>query len=270
MSVNTRVLTHMLQASSSTVRPRARAPQLFVKVRRARPVRIDLRASAQLYSDKASAPRNVGKEWTVVQQAIAGNVDAQEHLFARHTGRPYRTAFALLRNKEDAEDALQDGLLKAYTSLSSFQGRSSFSTWLTRIVINSALMTRRKSGGHPEASLDEILESQPERLPHGVVDPRPDPEKICAEMEINALVQEHVRQLPPALRAAIRLRAIYGFSAREAGQELGIPANAVKSGIFRARRKLAHGLQQSLEISASAPVFGRRGHGTAMVDGRTS
>jgi RNA polymerase sigma-70 factor (ECF subfamily) len=270
MSVNTRVLTHMLQASSSTVRPRARAPQLFVKVRRTRPVRIDSRASAQLHSDKASAPRNVGKEWTVVQQAIAGNVDAQEHLFARHTGRLYRTAFALLRNKEDAEDALQDGLLKAYTSLSSFQGRSSFSTWLTRIVINSALMTRRKSGGHPEASLDEILESQPERLPHGVVDPRPDPEKICAEMEINALVQEHVRQLPPALRAAIRLRAIYGFSAREAGQELGIPASAVKSGIFRARRKLAHGLQQSLEISASAPVFGRRGHGTSMVDGRTS
>lgn len=145
-------------------------------------MRIDSRASTQLNSDQASAPRNTGKEWAIVQQAITGNADAQEHLFARHTSKLYQAAFALLNNKEEAEDALQDGLFRAYTSLSSFQGRSSFSTWLTRIVINSALMIRRKKSLHPEASLDEILESEPAQLPLGVVDPKPDPEKIYAEI----------------------------------------------------------------------------------------
>lgn len=262
MSVNTRVLTHMLQAPSSNVRARAGAPQPFVKVRRARPVRIDSRASTRLNSDKASAPRNTGKEWAIVQQAIAGNAVAQEHLFARYTSKLYRTAFALLNNKEDAEDALQDCLCKAFINLSSFQGRSSFSTWLTRIVINSALMARRKKSLHPEASLDEILESEPAQLPLGVVDPKPDPEKIYAEMEINALVEEHVLQLPTALQAAFRLRAIYGFSANETSQTLDIPASAVKSQILRARRRLARGLQQSPEIAARVPVFVRCSHRT--------
>ena len=144
-----------------------------------------------------------GKEWAVVQQAIAGNADAQERLFARHTRRLYRTVFALLNNKEDAEDALQEGLCKAFTSLRSFEGRSSFSTWLTRIVINSALMARRRKNAHPEASLDEMLDNQPKQMPREVVDPRPDPEKLYAETELNARVEEHVSQLPPALQAAI-------------------------------------------------------------------
>jgi RNA polymerase sigma-70 factor (ECF subfamily) len=209
-----------------------------------------------------AARHGMGEERVVVQQAIAGNVDAQERLFSPHMGRLYRTAFDLLRNKEDAEDALQDGLCKAYTSLRSFQGLSSFSTWLTRIIINSALMTRRRRSLHPQASLDEILDGQPEKWPHGVVDPRPDPEKIHAEIEINALIEEHIRQLSPPLQAAFRLLAICGLSAKEAGQALGIPASAVKSQIFRARRRLACKLRQLPEISASVPAFVRPSHAT--------
>jgi RNA polymerase sigma-70 factor (ECF subfamily) len=202
----------------------------------------------------------MGKDWALVQQAIAGDADAQEQLFAPHTRRLYRIVFALLPNKEDAEDALQDGLCKAFTSLRSFQGRSSFSTWLTRIVMNSALMARRRKRVHPEASLDEILDSQPEWLPQGVVDPRPDPETIYAGIEINALVEEHVRQLPPALQAAFRLQAVNGLSTIESSQALGIRANTFKSRTCRARRKLACGLKRSLEVSTIALMFGRRGH----------
>jgi RNA polymerase sigma factor (sigma-70 family) len=234
----------MVQASSFNVRLTADAPHR-VKVRRGRHRRIDSRASRQLNADRSIAPRDMGKEWDVVQQAIAGNADAQEHLFARHSGRLYRTAFAVLRNREDAEDALQDGLFMAYGRLCSFQGRSSFSSWLTRIVINAALMIRRRKNAHPEASLDEILDSQPERFPHGAIDSRPDPEKIYAAIEINTLVEEHVRQLTPALQAAYRLRAIKGLSAAQSSQALGIPVNAFKSRIFHARRKLANALQQS-------------------------
>jgi RNA polymerase sigma-70 factor (ECF subfamily) len=152
----------------------------------------------------------------------------------------------VLRNKEDAEDALQDGLCSAYISLRSFQGRSSFSTWLTRIVTNSALMILRKKSVHHDASLDELLDNQPERWPRGIIEARPDPERLCAAIEINALVAEHVRQLPRAMRVAFRLREVNGLSAIESSRALGIPVSAFKSRIHRARRKLACGLQKSL------------------------
>jgi RNA polymerase sigma-70 factor (ECF subfamily) len=201
----------------------------------------------------------MGNEWAIVQQAIAGNADAQERLFAPHTRRLYRIALALLNNKEDAEDALQDGLCKAFTSLHSFQGRSSFSTWLTRIVINSALMARRRKSTHPEASLDEILDGHSEQLAREVVEARPDPERLCAETELHARVEEHVSQLPPALQIAIRLHAIYGFSATDSGKLLGVSASAIKSRIFRARLKLACRLHRSLEVSAITFVMRKRG-----------
>lgn len=235
----------MLQASSFNVRPAGDAAQVGAIARKGRPGRIHLLASKRANSAETVTPCVACKEWAAVQQAIAGNADAQEHLFARHKDRLYRTAFSVLRNKEDAEDALQDGLCKAYTSLRSFQGRSSFSTWLTRIVINTALMTRRKNRAHPEACLDEILESKPKRLPNGLIDVRPDPEELCAATELNALVEEHSHQLSPRLRATFRLRVGRGLSARESSQVLGIPTGAVKSRFSRARQKLACALQRA-------------------------
>jgi len=234
-------------------------PPPFVWPRSGRPGRIDFPASGPVNSERTAAPRDLGNEWAVVQQAIAGNTDAQERLFAPHTRRLYRTVLVLLDNKEDAEDALQEGLCKAFTSLRSFQGRSSFSTWLTRIVINSALMARRRKSAHPEASLDEMLEDQPKQMPRGFVDPRPDPEKLYAETELKARVEEHVNQLPPALQMAIRLHALYGFSAPHSGKVLGISASAIKSRIFRARLKLAGGLHRSLEVSEIGLMLRKRG-----------
>jgi RNA polymerase sigma-70 factor (ECF subfamily) len=247
----------MSQAYSSNIRLAVAAPRLLVKARRGRRGWTDSRTARQLNSGEAVALR--GKECAIVQQAIAGNADAQEHLFAPHAGRLYHTAFAVLHNKEDAEDALQDAMCKAFTRLRSFQGRSSFSTWLMRIVVNSALMTRRRKSSHPEASLDEILHSQPERLPQEAADVQPDPENTCAAIELKALVEEHVRQLPPALQTAFRLRAINGLSSTESSEALGFWENAFRSQFFRARRKLACGLKRSREIRAIALMSGRRG-----------
>jgi len=112
-------------------------------------------------------------------------------------------------------DALQDGLINACTRLRTFEGRSSFSSWLTRIVINAALMIRRKKKAHPEASLDEILDTQSERFPRGAVDLRSDPEKIYAANEIRALVEKQVRKLPSEMQLAYRLRAVNGLSTAE-------------------------------------------------------
>ncbi len=247
----------MSQAVSSDIGPMVGPPPI-VKRRSGSPGRMTLPASRPVNSPSIAGPQDRGNEWAVVQQAIAGNADAQGRLFAGHTRRLYRTVFALLNNKEDAEDALQEGLCKAFTSLRSFQGRSSFSTWLTRIIINSALMARRRRSAHPEASLDELLEDQPKQMPRGFVDPRPDPEKLYAETELKARVEEHVSQLPPALQMAIRLRAIYGFSAPRSGNALGVSASAIKSRIFRARLKLAGRLHRSLEVSEIGLMLRKR------------
>jgi RNA polymerase sigma-70 factor (ECF subfamily) len=185
-------------------------------------------------------------ERALVQQAVAGDAKALELLFAPNMCRLHRVALAILRNKEDAEDALQNGLCNAYTCLRSFQGRSTFSTWLTPIVMNSALTTLRLRRSHPEFSLDEILEDRPEWVAHTAADNRPNPEQIYALVELNALFEEEIRRLPPSQQTAFRCFALKGLSIRESCQALGTGAGTFKSRVFRTRRKLAHRLQHSL------------------------
>src|SRR5208337_1018364 len=155
----------------------------------------------QLEYDGTAAPRSIGNEWALVQKAAAGDAKAFDLLIAPTLGRLKGVAYAMLRNKEDAEDALQDGLCNAYCRLRSFQGRSSFSTWLTRIVINSALMTLRRQKrkrNYLEYSLDEIRDNRQGFLAHSVADERPNPEKICAIVELSALIEDRIMRLPAA------------------------------------------------------------------------
>jgi RNA polymerase sigma-70 factor (ECF subfamily) len=238
-----------LQTSLSSVRPPLSALKLRPSAGRQEPGRIDSCTSKPPNSDATIASRPISDEWALVQKAIAGDSGSQDKLFATHTARLYRTAFAMLRNKEDAQDAVQDGLCSAYTKLRSFQGRSSFSTWLTRIVINSALMSRRRKSVRPEASLDEILDNQAGRLSHRTVDRRPGPEEICSVTEIHGLVEEEVRRLPAELQKVFQLRVVLGLSTKEAIRALGIPESTFKSRILRARHRLTEALQRSLQAS---------------------
>jgi RNA polymerase sigma-70 factor, ECF subfamily len=187
----------------------------------------------------------------LVQQAIDGNSDAHEQIFASHASKLRGMAFAILRNREDAEDAVQDGFCRAFANLQSFQGRSSFSTWLTRIVINSSLMIRRRRNGRSEASLDEVLDNRPEQLRCKIVDAGPNPEQICASGEFRALVEKQVRQLPPGLQTAFQLYELDHRSGADAMQTLGIGTSAFKSRISRARRKIENGLRQTVRPSAN-------------------
>ena len=199
----------------------------------------------QAFRGRLASPA-VRKEWDLVQQAIGGSADAQEQLFKTHTPRLFRTAFAVLRNKEDAEDAVQDSWYRAYRNLGSFQGRSAFSTWLTRIAMNSALMRRRRRKVRREASLDEILDNRSESILNRAVDERPNPEQACLAVEVKALIEGQVRELPPGMRGAFRLREVEGFSATETAEALGIHNSALKSRISRARQRLAGALKQSI------------------------
>jgi RNA polymerase sigma-70 factor (ECF subfamily) len=226
-------LQHSLFSSQPVGRPRHRHLGRF-----------DSSTSPQPSREKKIIP----EEWTFIQQAIDGDSAAAEQIFGCHTAKLHRTAFRILRNKEDAEDAVQDSLCKAYAKLRSFQGRASFSTWLTRILINSALMVRRKRNGRPESSLDEILYARPQQLQREIVDAALDPEQICSETEFDQLLEEHLRKLAPGLRAAFRLRELDGLSSSESCRALGIRKNAFKSRISRARQKLRRALRKSLDI----------------------
>src|ERR1700688_3967543 len=145
-------------------------------------------------------------EAALLRRAIAGDHTALELLFARNNRALYQTALRLLGNAEDAEDALQEGMLAAYRNLRRFEGRSQFSTWLTRIVINAALMRRRSKRARPAVSLDEWREEE------GSIPPEerfaaddPGPEELYAGMELSGLLETCLKKLSPVLRSAFLL-----------------------------------------------------------------
>ena len=236
-------------AYSSNLRPGVGTRRLGVKNRHAKTARSHPSASTSTGSERVVASSTAADHANLVQQAIDGNSDAHEQIFASQSRKLRGIAFAILRNKEDAEDAVQDGFCRAFANLQSFQGRSSFSTWLTRIVINSSLMIRRKRNGRSEASLDELVDNRPEQLHRKVVDARPNPEQICAAVEIRALVEKQVRQLSPGLQTAFRLYELDDRSAAVSMQTLGIGTSALKSRISRARRKVENGLRQTIRLA---------------------
>jgi RNA polymerase sigma-70 factor, ECF subfamily len=237
-----------LQHSSFSSRPARGQRQVLVNLQTLNTRRSVLQKSMQSTSEKAAVSQVASEERAYIQRTIDGDSTAAQQIFGRHTAMLHRIAFRILRNKEDAEDAVQDSLCKAYAKLQSFQGRASFSTWLTRIVINSALMVRRKRNGRPESSLDEILYARPEQLQREIVDAALDPEQICSGTEIHQLLEKQLPQLPTGLRAAFQLREIDGLSASDSCRVLGIRKNALKSRISRARQKLGRALQKSLDI----------------------
>src|SRR5271155_4476027 len=174
--------------------------------------RPDSRARKFLSSNVKFTSPVLRDDWNLIRQAVVGNPDAQERLFKTHTPRLYRTVFAILRNKEDAEDTVQESWCRAYANLHSFQGRAAFSTWLTRIAINSALLHRRKKSNRVEASLNDILDTHSESLFDGTVATPPNPEQIYVKSELDALVEDQIRELPSRIQAAFRLRDIEEFS----------------------------------------------------------
>src|ERR1017187_6164132 len=123
-------------------------------------------------------------EEQLVKRGLNGDARALDTLFARNTRTLYQTAFRVLGNPEDAEEALQEGLLSAYRNLHRFEGRSQFSTWLTRIVINAALMRRRSKRARPAVSLDDRPPDGELPLAERFADESPNPEQLYAGTEL--------------------------------------------------------------------------------------
>jgi len=194
------------------------------------------------------------EEEALVRSGLKGDSEALNTLFTRYTRPLYQTAFRLLGNPEDAEDALQDGLLSATRNFKRFEGRSKFSTWLTRIVINAALMRLRSQRARPTISLEqEDPEQRDLTLGSRIPDTRPGPEEGYARKERSEILERGLESLPPALQSAVRLRDIEGLSTAEAARALGLSEGTLKSQLHRARSRLSwtirrnHGLSEGLD-----------------------
>lgn len=188
---------------------------------------------------------NASGEKALVIAAKNGNELAFEMLVEHHWRRIIGVALRFTRVEEDAEDAAQQSFQKAYFHLHTFKGKSSFSTWLTRIAINEALMLRRRTRAQRQVSIDEyFIEAEAGKADLEIRDSRPGPEFSYAQRERARILRAAIHKLRPALRKAIELRELAELSTEETAGHLGISVAAVKARLFHGRRKLHEALRQ--------------------------
>jgi RNA polymerase sigma-70 factor (ECF subfamily) len=156
-------------------------------------------------------------------------------LCERHVKKVFRTIHRITRNREDAEDAVQDCLLNAFAHVKNFDERARFSTWLTRIAINAALAKLRKNHWKREIPLNEPNSaSEPERRCE-IQDAAPDPEETYHLRERGDILNTAIMGLRPLARRMVELHYLQEHSLRETAQILGTTASAVKARMFNAR-----------------------------------
>ncbi|MBI4443710.1 MAG: sigma-70 family RNA polymerase sigma factor [Acidobacteria bacterium] len=175
----------------------------------------------------------------LVEQVRQGQVGQFNELVNRHARKIFRLTQHITGNREDAEDALQETFLKAYSRLPQFQGDSQFYTWLVRIAVNESLMKlrKRKSGGF-SVSLDEPIETEDDFMPRELTAWDENPEQKYARQELQEILDRAVSSLPPIFRTVFVLRDLEQLSTEEAADALNLSVAAVKSRLLRARLQL--------------------------------
>jgi RNA polymerase sigma-70 factor, ECF subfamily len=172
--------------------------------------------------------------------------EAFQKMFVASRRKFLRMAYAVLRNREDAEDAVQDALLSAHLHLRTFEGRSALKTWFGRIVLNASFMIRRKRKPseidfQPESSTADDTPWM-ERIRAS----EPDPEMLCAENETLEWIDVLLGKMSPMLRQAFTMTYFDEIPIQQAGALLGVTPGTFKSRLFRARRHLMSLAQRSL------------------------
>jgi RNA polymerase sigma-70 factor (ECF subfamily) len=174
----------------------------------------------------------------LVSAAKSGDAIAFVELSRRHSEMILRKTYRIVKNWQDAEDVLQESFMKAFVHLGGFQERCSFSSWLTRIAINSALMLLRKKRGHFEISADAMEDEFGAWNRWGPTDGAESPESCCARREREELLNGAIQGLPPLLREVVQLSHGEDRTMQEIAQFLCISVPAVKSRLARARTAL--------------------------------
>lgn len=192
---------------------------------------------------------------------LCGKRDRQalRHLITTNNQRLFRTAWSILKDRSEAEEAVQAGYLNAFAAIDRFEGRSSLSTWLTRIVINEALSRMRAQRRRREQFESEgvaLLDSYRERLAQASAEPAPD--SAVAREQLRLLIERAVAELPDGFRSVFVLREIEELSVQETAAALDIPAATVKTRLHRARGRLQQTLAPEVRgaLTGSFPFAG--------------
>jgi RNA polymerase sigma-70 factor (ECF subfamily) len=207
------------------------------------PVSVDQRIVPETVDRDTESLRS--SEFHLVAAAKSGHAAIFDALCHPRTKRLFRRAYRITRNHEDAEDAedaLQDSFLRAFVHIHKFDGRSTFSTWLTRIAINSALMILRKKRGSREIAMEVPEQLDAKGLEGEVADDAPIPEEVCAQRELGNILRSEIGDLRPTLRAVFETRHVQEFSLRETAGKVGISLSAAKARAFHGKSALRKAL----------------------------
>ena len=185
-------------------------------------------------SSNSSHDQQVLGDERLVAAAQIGHTAAFDELCVRHAEKIFHVAHRITRNREDAEDVVQETFLRAFIHLKSFDGRSRFSTWLTRVAINSALMSLRKNCRSREIPMEEPIESSEPRR-QKFADSALNPERRLAEHERETILRDAITKLRPSIREAVEIHQLQECSLEDTAKALGISLAAAKGRLFRAR-----------------------------------
>jgi len=192
---------------------------------------------------------------------LCGSRDRQavRHLVTANNQRLFRAAWSILKDRAEAEEAVQAGYLSAFAAIDRFEGRSSLSTWLTRIVINESLgrlRAQRRRRDQLESEGVTLIESYRERLAQASAEPAPD--VSVAREQLRQLIERSVADLPDNFRSVFVLREIEGLSVEETAEVLDLVPATVKTRHLRARRRLQRALAPELKtaLDGSFPFAG--------------
>ncbi len=173
----------------------------------------------------------IKSEAALIGLARSGNADAFAELSTRHNMQVYRVSLKMLKNREDAEDNLQNTMFKAFRRIKQFNRESQFSTWLVRIAINEALMFLRSRRNRKIQDITHVTK-EGETVRMELSDPTTNPEREYMNKELASKVLE---ELSPALKTIFLLHKIEGWTNSEMAEKFGLPSQRVKHRVFRAR-----------------------------------
>jgi len=184
----------------------------------------------------------------LVQSVRAGETNHFEVLMRRHNRRVYRAARAILRDDAEAEDVAQDAYVRAYQHLDQFAGRASFSTWLTRIVVNESLARARRRARNEE--IDAMDDARKNQIP--ALSTQATPEAGASASELRSLLETSIDALPDSYRHVFVLRDVEEMSTQEAAECLGISEDNVKMRLHRARAQLRRELYERVGATSTS------------------
>ena len=188
-------------------------------------------------------------EKQLIERASRGEADAFNALLGAHEKQMYAVALRMCQNRDDAQDCLQEAMIRVFRAISGFKGQSSFATWLYRITMNTCLDELRRRKNRPNASLDSMLD-----LGWSPVDEGMSPERHAINSETRRQLNAAIARLPDDMRSAIVLRDIHGMTYEEIAAALDINVGTIKSRISRGRMKLREELRTIPELFGETHV----------------